>query len=85
MTEEQVKIDALLQTAASRLLQASASVNRMRVAFLSWNVSESKEAALSLATHMEVVESTLSDSWRLMEIQNVALAALDARSGGLVN
>jgi len=85
MTEEQVKIDALLKTTFSRLLQAAESTNRLRIGYLEWNIAESRKAALSLATHMEVVESTLRDSSHLMKIQDAAIQALHTQSGGLVN
>lgn len=85
MTEEQVKIDALLKTTLSRLLQAAEATNRLRIGYLEWNISESRKAALSLATHMEVVESTLRDSSHLMKIQDAAIQALHAQSGGLIN
>jgi hypothetical protein len=85
MTEVQIKIDALLATSCSRLLQAAASANQMRHAVAANNGDYAAQASYTLAEHMNVVEESLLEAARLVRMHNaanLAAAGLAMQSDG---
>jgi hypothetical protein len=69
MTESQIKVDALLATASSRMLCAASASNRLREALRSGDDQATVQSSLSLAEHLAVIEAAMLEVARLVEIQ----------------
>lgn len=65
MTNEEMKIDALLITATGRLMRAAAVTGEMRVALAIHDTETAIRASHELAEHMEVIESTFGEVTRI--------------------
>ena len=91
MTEEQIKIDALLTSAAERLVIAAKATVQIRTALRRSDTDTAQRASLVMHEHMLVVENAFIEAGRLIQIQSMAQARLEGlnfqfqKEEGLVN
>lgn len=75
MTEEQLKVDALLAASYSRLRRAATATAQLRLGLLVGDETGTIGASVDLAEHMEVIEHAFREVARLIHIQKIASLA----------
>lgn len=85
MTPAGIKIEALLRTTTSHLLQAAEAVNRYRLCWLDGDIFGARQSSIEVCRHMEIVRVAIA------EVTASARQGADAprlpagQEGGLVN